>query len=1019
MSLFDECCVLIPAATLEDFPSDLSDYEARSLLAAWTVLWDPRLLADSEQLPVWYRADAPPDPIGRRLFTVPAPSVAQLPDHYEMRVRQSQECRWITGGCRAEMLAEEMIGELKLGESQLGQLPPPLEHEGRHIAAEDFYAAGYACLQIQVMTRRLRYTSNLDEIHLQNRIVAAAKSFLDRDAQAAAEALHDVFDCLAEERDHYFSSDPHLIDLTLTSTSTVDSLLQMLDRASAWETAQQDASNGQSGGTDHAGLPTPQNVLVDCEVAQAIAAGGHQGGADQSKEAPHPVLNRLASGEVGWAGGGPPADTCLDVMTFAQAESVFRDAYRRTQEAIGAPPQVYARFSGATPSDMTQTLAKLGYCGIIPLDFENGTGHGDEAKVIMQSAGSELEALTAKPIDASSDASFLTLGTRLGEAIDSGEIATGLLAHWPGQTSDSFQDLKRVASWSLALGKFWRLADYFRDGEHPYHHGTARATSPDAAHLLERLVTAATADPISSPAAAFRNQVAQEQRHVLTGMARLVTGQDVEPADAASHFAAAVVGADAGDAKQSGVPPGRHGGWLLINPHAAGCRETVTLAGATPAPAKHIYAATQDDDVATATVDIPGCGFVLVRGGDDAARQGPSWGAMIRGKLFGSPRSMAQQWSLHNEFMEVTISPESGGISGVYSGGIRGNRFSMRLVANGHQGPRQPAQHDSETLMRCSQLRVVTSTAASGCIEAQGEITDAGGSTIATYELRYTLFRGSRIIHVAGELVPQQQLSGNPWQHNYAARVAVVTPSAIYRPMLRDKLHRARSRRLVAPLGLVVDEAERQTLISADGRPFHRCVGERFVDTLLWVQGESNPSFKLSYGFDVPAPVAVARALLAPPLEVPINGAPGATDAGATDIGWVVHAAPKEILIADFNVGRRRDGRLAAIVRVIQTRSKSCKATVRFLRDVQAAALLAGSTLCPGSDDPLNLPLPPSGSDSSKQAGTDESDSLDDGPYRPQWLTWKDDSLAVSLPGHAVADILVVFVDDANAQPPS
>ena len=221
--------MLIPTATLEDFPSDLSDYEARSLLAAWTVLWDPRLLAQTEQLPVWYRADSPPDPIGRRLITVPASSIAQLPDHYEMRARESQECSWITGGSRDEMLADEMIGGLEFGELQWRELPVLLASQDRSVGVADFYAAGYAALQIQVMTRRLRYTSNLDEIHLQNRIVAAAKSFLGGDAKDAVEALHDVFDCLAEERDHYFSSDPHLIDLTLTSKSTVESLLQTIE----------------------------------------------------------------------------------------------------------------------------------------------------------------------------------------------------------------------------------------------------------------------------------------------------------------------------------------------------------------------------------------------------------------------------------------------------------------------------------------------------------------------------------------------------------------------------------------------------------------------------------------------------------------------------------------------------------------------------------------------------------------------------------------------------------------------
>ncbi|MEC8475216.1 MAG: hypothetical protein VXZ38_11225, partial [Planctomycetota bacterium] len=61
MPLFQECCVLLPATNLEDFPSQLPSQEACSLLGAWTVLWHPSLLAEMEQLPAWYRADAPPE----------------------------------------------------------------------------------------------------------------------------------------------------------------------------------------------------------------------------------------------------------------------------------------------------------------------------------------------------------------------------------------------------------------------------------------------------------------------------------------------------------------------------------------------------------------------------------------------------------------------------------------------------------------------------------------------------------------------------------------------------------------------------------------------------------------------------------------------------------------------------------------------------------------------------------------------------------------------------------------------
>lgn len=1017
MSLFDECCVLIPTATLEDFPSDLSDYAARSLLAAWTVLWDPRLLAQTEQLPAWYRADSPPDPIGRRLIACPASSRDQLPEHYEMRARESAECSWVSGESREEMLGPEMIGGLGLGE-----IPDPLACEDRVVSVADFYAAGYASLQIQVMTRRLRYTSNLDEIHLQNRVVAAAKSFLERDETTTAEALHDVFDCLAEERDHYFSSDPHLIELTLTSKSTVGKLLDAFDSTdselASSEGAEDSAgskgassdespatSEKKSTGENSSVLAIPSNLLVDIDVAEELACSKD----DRSDE----LRRRMVSGNIGWAGGGPPKDTTLDVMTLSQAESVFERSHERTTRAIGAPPPVYGRFSGATPADMTPFLVKLGYCGMVPIDFENGTGHGDEAKVIMQSAGAELESLTAKPIDASSDAAFLTLGTRLGEAIDSGEIATALLAHWPGQTCDSFEDLRRVATWSLSLGKFWKLDDYFLNGEHPYHHGSARATSPDAAKTLEPSGDNPIANPISSLAAEFRQQVTKEETAVLQGMADLVTGESSEESDPAFGFASAVTGSPQTSAPESDAGDGHaDDAVLLINPHSVGCRESVTVTGAVSAAAKHVFAASAAPGRTNVTVDVPACGFVLVRGGEATSGSGIPLGKRLREKMFGGPRSIAEQWSLRNEFMEVTISAETGAISGVYSGGIRGNRFSMRLVSCGHD-QQVNIKTESETTMRCNKARVVSSTAASGCIETQGEIISEDGSTLADYSIRYSLDRGSRMVKVEGELSPRQALHGNPWQNYLAARVAVVTESAVYRLMLRDKLHRARSRRLIAPLGVVIDEAERHTMIAGCGLAFHRCVGDRFLDTLLTVPGEKSNAFKSYYGFDVPVPVAMARSAIVSPSQVAIE-----SKSDATEIGWVIHTAPKDILVTGLKVSRRNDGRLAAIIRVIQTRSQSCKASIRFLHDVHRAASLAGGSPDQGLDSWINVDLSDSEDSSSEDAKSEASVSTESSPSsrqhdEPIWLQHAGDVVHLSLPSHGIADVLVVFDEGA------
>ena len=869
MPVFDECCVLIPVSTLEDFPSDISDYDARSLLAAWTVLWHPRLLAQTEQIPTWYRADAPPEPIGQRLFTVPNPSLSMLPDGYQIRAEQNETACWVTGDSR-----DEMSGKLNL------EPCPPLSDGSRTITEQDFFAAAYASLQIQVMTRRLRYTSNLDEIHLQNRLVAAAKAFIDGNADDSIAALHDVFDCLAEERDHYFSSDPHLIDLVLTSESTLDALLHIAAETAASHPEANAGNEAPEQDLESEVKQAPINILVDADLCQTLA---------QSTDPRVDTLKDLLKSEtIGWAGGGPTSKICLDAMTLAQAESVFVDSHKLIEQSLGTAPPVYGRFAGTTPSDLTATLARLGYCGMIPIDFAGGRGFGDEAKVIMQSSAGDLEALTAKPIDADSDAAFLNLGAKLGEAIDSGEIATALLAHWPGKVSDSFQDLQRVASWSLSLGRFWKLADYFREGEHPYHNGNLSAASPDAAEWLSTLIANGTPQPIENAAEQFRDKLATEKNNLLVGMTRLTSGKtELTDSDPGKALAKAM-GFTISENEQEGDI-------LLLNPHSNGLRTRVTTKGSPPPKAKHVFAASREGTATESTVDIPGCGFVLLRQDDAQKSSRNGFGARLRKTLLGGKKPIAEDRLLTNEFMEIAISAETGGIAGVYSGGSRGNRFSMRLVrCSPLPSDSKKSTPGEETKMRCTGQRIIAKNAAIGTIETSGELIDSSSEAIlANFTIRYSLHRGSRTLLVAGAIDVVHKVQGEPWDNYYALRVAVANESSICRVLLRDKMHRPSSRRLVSPLGVLLDESERQTLVCSNGSAFHRRVGNRFVDTLVAVPGDDKANFSMSYGMDVPNPVNAARELLSGPEQIAVSGSEN-----APQIGWLLHTSPRDLLVS-------------------------------------------------------------------------------------------------------------------------
>ena len=978
-----QCSVLLPIRTLEDFPTDLDDCEARSILAAWTVLWHPQLLAASEQSPVWHRADSPPEPhsdspaaensaaensaaensaaensaaesgqnsfVGH-LFISPNSAAQTLPDGYEDRAKAAGAV-WITGDDRRSMLSQ-------LNQAGLIQTELPAQVLGsRTIGMEDFFAAGYAALQVQVMTRRLRYTSNLDQVHLQTRLIDSAKAFLASQTGEAIEALHDVLDCLAEERDHYFTSDPHLIDLTLVTPSTIDAAISdpVLAAASAGEKSNDATSD------DEGVLQTPANVLIDADAINLIAV--------RSDSASREFCEQLRENKIGWAAGGPSPDVQFDLMDYASSARAISEAHKKATDCIGAAPLVYGRISGETPSDLMTAIALQGYAGVIPLNFTAGTGHGSEAKVLFPVAGDEIEALTVKPIDAASDSEFLSIGARLGEAIDGGEIATGLLVHWPGQGCDSFRDLRRLASWSLSLGRFWKIGDYFTEGQQPYHQGALTAVGSDTPADVNSLFADDAVNPIIATSEAFKQSAADRQEHLLKTISSLL-GTSNELVDSMSSIASSIGTNCDPDGKAK----------LVVNVNSIPMRIATEMFD-NPAAMEHIYSCHHDKDHYVASVDVPAIGYAVVRpvGKNEKSASTSSGksgvGGWLRNRFLGRSSLIAEGLRLHNEFMEVEISEKFGGIAGVYSGGARGNRFSLRLVAQGFAGS-ESAGGDTE--MRCDDILVTKSTATMGQIEAKGRLF-VGRTEIARFVNRYSLASGSRLLGVQVELTAtgNQSWDSNRWGNYVAARVAVSEESSVCRAIIRDKLYRTRRRRVIAPLGFVIDEADRQTLVTSDGYPLHRIVGKRFYDTLLLVRGQSSGQFNLRFGFDIAQPVATAWSELASTKQVSVSISPDVAPSS-----WFAHVSPSEVLIGDMILHQQSDQSVALEIELIATRGKFCTASLRFFRNPSSAQQVSRSAK-PASGQPLNI---------------------------------KADAVRIPLGGHEVCRIMVFFADQGQSK---
>ncbi len=1016
MPPFAECCVIIPCSTIEDFPSRLDSAGARSLLGGLTVAWHPRLIASMRRAPSWHRSDDSPPPIRvpapgqhsagnepggesttlRRLLIIPEVCVSTLPadvregidrDAVSLHELPVPEDLAYHAACEVRVRVSSRSDALeKLSEAATmfspegvsapwqssGDAPAARGQAKLRIDERDFFALGYTWWQTQILTRRLRYTSNLDQIYFETRLVVAAENFVAGDVAAATEALHDCYDALAEERDHYFSSDPAIVDLTLLTPGTLDSWLDRLSSPSL-------ASEGDAAATDRTGLDTPENILVDEAVAAAILSGD----ADRRErfraslkfresDSPNPLHEA-----IGWCGGGPSCDFSFDASSIASCEARITAAIQTVQESGASPVTVYARLGGGVAGEWVPAIAAAGFRGIIPIDFLGGRGFDDESKVLLGEGDHEIEALTAKPIDADDDTSFLTLAAKMGEAIDRGEIATALLVHWPGGGCESFHDVRRAASWSLCLGKFWRIDEYFIEGERPFHHGASPNSSPAPVQTVGELY---------ERRAGLAADLQLQRDNNLRGFAALLDPARFVPAAAptasANHQAdfaselpqliATSIGYSVDvDASHATTPPANT---LLLHPAHPATRTGVTVAGNVSAKFGSIFHAEATGGTTKMIADVPGWGFTLVgaaatkHAGDDA--NSPSAIQRALRWFSGGPKKMIDGNQFSNEFMETTIDRVHGGVDAVYSGPGRGNRFSMRLMLS----PRSKVDPESKTdatqspwQTMCTRMETMEDSRHRAVMALEGEFrpnpdasapaterNQSGSLRQATkWQAQYRLERGSRrlLYRVRFDAGADQAAPiGDAWKTCPVLRMAMAEASPIVRAISREKLIRTSARSFTSSLGFVIDEESRSTLIACAGASVHRRCGNRFFDTVIATPYDDSeqwtPWQTFAFGFDVGQSVTSAKSFAT---GDEITSVPVKIDADVSlrasrlpQRGWLMHPSPKSLDVQVVSVGRvHGEGDapewMALHLRVIQTAGRSVSASLRFCRDVHTA----------------------------------------------------------------------------------
>ncbi len=916
---YDELIVLVPCHSLEDFPTELGEAPAESLLNAFAAAWHPALLFHAGRLPQWRRADDcydAPLPAVRRLVLVPQSSEDWL-GHDTLRQLEDSGATIIKGLVkRADYVAAALAGVDALPASLTGD--PEL--------AADFHALGITWLMTELLTRHMRNIADVDRTRLETETIAAAKASMAGDRPAAERHLNRAFETLLECRERFYPVDCWLIDLCLVNPAQANAHLERLCTEL-----------------------TPVSLVAAAEDLVAIE------GANPSLI--ECVREGLAAGRIGLVGGDWRETG--GVLRSVQHTLWNLDRGRRElKRVLGAPAKVFGRRRYGLSAFVPQLVSRTGGDGALHFVMDDGQYPDEEqTKFRWQGCdGSVIDAVSRIPLPGDSASSFLRFPQRLAESMDNDHAAALIFARWPEMRTPFLDDVRRASRYSPVLGRFVTLEQFLNQTEMP---GRMEAYAPGRyfSPFLVQSVARQQADPVS------RYGREWTLRHRVEGVtwcadlaALLATGiPDVElsPAlrdelelaepDAAAgvHEALALRVADVESAAleklRDAIAPGGPGdaGWLAVNPWSFRRKAVVSVPGdeGLLTAGDAVSAVHVTDENSSAVVELPPCGFVWI------PRSAHAPATSARPKL-----PSAEGFVLRNEFFEAVLSDVTGGIAQIKTFRRSPNRLSQQLALRyprertipAGEGEGAEAYKSYYSEMELKESRIVDDSPTVGAIETVGSLIDQlTGDPVADYLQVTRVRRGRPVVEVEIELTPHREPEGDPWSNYFGVRWAWKWESvAVSRSVFQTAHALSDEQRFESPHFIEIADDNDRTTIVTHGLPFHRKIGPRMVDTLLVTAGETRRRFRFDIAIDESYPMQTALDAMSPPVLLRCAQKPAVPEA------WLMHVSARNVMILgllplDANEqGMRPQG---CIVRLLETEGRHRSFTLKTFRSPAAA----------------------------------------------------------------------------------
>ncbi len=909
---YDQLAIVLNCYSFDEFPTHYCGEDADSLLAAWTGLWHPALLAAAGNVPTWHRADDAPENVPSALWVIARPMESEIQSR-QLEAWAEQGVTLVRAPVRPEEVFQAAVAHQEPASSEAGAgAPLPLAEGVDADLVEDFYALGYAMLQIELLTRQMRYASQMEESAFTPTVLGAAKAAVSGDLPSAREQLQACFDLLAQERDHYYAVDVFLVDLSLVAAHV---LAEGLPRQLDWS--------------------VPSNLMIPADLLGQMDASLCQ------------RINDAAEASQADLVGGEYHELPLPLVPADALVSQIRQGLAAFESRLGRRPAIFGRRRfGLTPA-LPQVLLRFGFRAAVHATLDDGQfPEAPQTKARWEGDGdAQIDAIMRAPLDATLAETYLNLAGNISESMDVDHVATRSLAHWAGETSRWYHTLRRVTKQTAALGRFVTLTSYF---DETYDSGVHDRFSIDQYHApyLSQDVAAEVVDPLSGWQRRWRRfgelfawrqaaaidallagdaQANEVFRAAHQAYEQVLNSFDSHPCDPLGPLRADLIdqterclmqrltGGQEGDSKEA---------ITLFNPLSFTRRTVLTDAprkgasvGQGLSTAAPVYAtATASDGRDRAIVDVPSLGFAVLTRPQDKRRED-------RTKERSGDPPMAAEQVLRNEFFEAHVDPQTGSLRAIYDYEHRGNRLSQRLV---YRSPGMSRDQLQAVRMVADRVDVTIAEPLLGEIVTQGKLL-VGQEVAAHFSQTFRLSRGSRVLDLAIEIDPRLPLEKDAWNSYFACRFAWASEASTLARSVNQSRRPTSAGRIEAPLWIEIDDAVQRTTLLTDGLPYHRRVGMRMLDSLVSVRGETSHRVTLGIGVDLKQPLREAFARLVPTVErhdiVPAEMANRAA--------WLFHIDQPNVTLLQLSPQWQDDRVVGATLRLLETDGIACQPTVR------------------------------------------------------------------------------------------